>query len=900
MKKAKLTAGAAATFLIAGTTAFQAFASTGVIPTGTVVLGGKAYSLDYANNPSNLDEIHAAIIASNNQVFVKDFNGNWVDNNSGNKVDASVIPAVTYKATDGTTVNYGAGDTPYVNNQTLAVSSVSALNVKQVQVTFNNAVDKTTAETVTNYQLNSTPLASSSDVAKLQADGKTVVITLNTPLTNQTSNALTVSGVKDTSANAITAQTVNFTVVDNAIPQALSATLVSPAQVKVKFSAPVQSVSPLEYSIDNGQYSIVSVTADPTDDSALLTLSTALPAGNHSLVVSPVSGYAPQAYNHYSVPTTTLGLNSVVDTTAPTATITSVALASSTSSKVQVKFNKPVALNGAEFYWTYNKVAANIGTATADSSATSYVIGGVTYADTYDVTFNNVIPAGTNTFYIDNDADVTGSTNYIVDTWGNKFQSTSLAGTLTTDTTKPTVTKVALNGQSKIDVTFSKDVSNATTGTNYVLKDSTGALVTPSNSSVAVDYSGHPTGTISNLVSSNGYYEINLGANLKPGVYTLVISGVQDNVYPAHNTMDSQTYTLTVTDTAAPSVSKVTKNTAGTKLFVYYNKPMAVSGAGSILDTTNYQLNGAALPAGTTIAAANGNSVAVISFPSAQSTLTNLAVGAVRDSLGNVISGLASPTNSIGADSITESDIVSGSAVATANNTISFQVDQPLSGVTAQDILVNGAPAASATFTNQTVSSGVYGALVTIKAATAFTSTATTGYSVTLNPGALTNVNASPLTFTSGATTYTISTISDSVAPLISAASVTDTSTSSPINATTSDNKNLVVDLSTVTNTSDKLNTISVTAEESATISLPIFTVNGTTIPAQSVSTNGSGVATITLASLTGITDVGSDGVSEASLKKLAGASDTITVPMTIIDKAGNTTTGSITIKGLH
>ncbi|MBX4262755.1 hypothetical protein KTC96_20455 [Clostridium estertheticum] len=91
--------------MIAGSTSFAAFAA---MPTGTVVIGTKDFDLTYANNSANASYI-ASAIADGGTVCVKDFNGDWIDNLTGLKVAASLIPAVTYKNDVGTS-NFGASD----------------------------------------------------------------------------------------------------------------------------------------------------------------------------------------------------------------------------------------------------------------------------------------------------------------------------------------------------------------------------------------------------------------------------------------------------------------------------------------------------------------------------------------------------------------------------------------------------------------------------------------------------------------------------------------------------------------------------------------------------------------------------------------------------------------------
>jgi hypothetical protein len=131
----KITGTTLAALMIAGTTSFSAFAA---MPTGTVVIGTKAFDLTYANDPANATEIAAAVVAGG-LVYVKDFNGNWIDNITGLAINASVIPAVTYTNASGTT-QIGAGDA-----STTAATSVTtaAISNTSFKATFNGAVADT-------------------------------------------------------------------------------------------------------------------------------------------------------------------------------------------------------------------------------------------------------------------------------------------------------------------------------------------------------------------------------------------------------------------------------------------------------------------------------------------------------------------------------------------------------------------------------------------------------------------------------------------------------------------------------------------------------------------------------------------------------------------------------------
>ncbi|HEY8890076.1 MAG TPA: Ig-like domain-containing protein [Clostridium sp.] len=111
--------------MIAGSTSLTAFAA---MNKGTVVIGHNAFDLEYANDPSNFNEITDAIVAGG-EVYVKGFDGIWSDNNTGLEVSASIIPAVVYKSATETT-NFAAQDKDVVS-EALKVTSVSDINISK-------------------------------------------------------------------------------------------------------------------------------------------------------------------------------------------------------------------------------------------------------------------------------------------------------------------------------------------------------------------------------------------------------------------------------------------------------------------------------------------------------------------------------------------------------------------------------------------------------------------------------------------------------------------------------------------------------------------------------------------------------------------------------------------------
>ncbi len=88
--------------------------------------------------------------------------------------------------------------------------SSSVISTTQLDVQFNEAMDVTTAQTVTNYIANNGLGNPSSAVRDASALGL-VHLTFATPFTNAVVNTLTISGVQDVSLNTIVTTTLNFT-----------------------------------------------------------------------------------------------------------------------------------------------------------------------------------------------------------------------------------------------------------------------------------------------------------------------------------------------------------------------------------------------------------------------------------------------------------------------------------------------------------------------------------------------------------------------------------------------------------------------------------------------------------------------------------------------------------------
>ncbi|QOR84061.1 Ig-like domain-containing protein [Geobacillus stearothermophilus] len=192
-----------------------------------ITVAMKAREAQDAVKAGNLDKAKAALDQVNQYV---------------SKV-TDAFKAELQKAAQDANAAYEAALTP-------KVESVSAINAKTIEVKFNKAVDKSTAETKTNYTLtgaNSDAVASLTiDKAELKDDKKTVVLTLSNALNSKTTAQYTVN-IKNVNLEASTEKVPEFTAVlvlaDAVAPTVTGISYPEANTAKVEFSEPINTTS---------------------------------------------------------------------------------------------------------------------------------------------------------------------------------------------------------------------------------------------------------------------------------------------------------------------------------------------------------------------------------------------------------------------------------------------------------------------------------------------------------------------------------------------------------------------------------------------------------------------------------------------------------------------------------
>lgn len=454
----------------------------------------------------------------------------------------------------------------------IGVASVSAINGQQLLVKFNQAVDSTSAGTSTNYSLSGTTYSVSN--AMVQADNRSVVLTLNTPVPNTTSATfgITVNGValaSDTTQK-FPIYTTLVTVSDTTAPTVTGVNSITAgataSSITVNFSEPVVSGSIV---IDGGATSY-GVTLGQSTTLSGLTLDA---SKSHSIEVVNLQD---ASGNNNTYQNFTFGITK--DTAAPFIT----AVSAQGDSAILVTFSKKMGILPTVDVKdeTYTSLSGSIAGLSGDTTGTKYV-----------VSFNTTgLYATTNTRNLTLVFNGTGSADYL----GNAFASVIKTVTLTKDTTAPVVTGVTVQKDATgTPVSFTLQFSEAIavgTGSPTVV-DQNGVLQSSAITGSALG--GDGASIVYNVTGLTGKISVSAPAGL-----------AKDTALTANNSAAYNGVVDLGTPTAAAGTFTVSGVTAVTGQTITVTFGKAVKGgavAGSATDLANYSLAGKGLPAGTVI-----------------------------------------------------------------------------------------------------------------------------------------------------------------------------------------------------------------------------------------------------------------------------------------------------------
>lgn len=580
-------------------------------------------------------------------------------------------------------------------SEELKVESVSAINLKQVDINFNVALDKKEAEKTSNFKLDTNTLGTS-DKAVLLEDGKTVRLTLNSAQTNNSKHDITVSkNLKNADGVALTADYTAKEVVfkDTSIPTFDSVVQSGPNKIKLQFSEPVDYTGTTPYSdfiIDNGSIAVLGSADDTTyvqDGVIELTLGTNLPNGEHTVKVKGgVEDFA--AYKVLS--NSEQKFTFTGDVSAPTAT-----LLEANETTVKVKFSKPLSTltsnNNILFRHTYNSNTYQV-------DATKVTMSEGNTVATIDFTQFPIAPGANNLFIVYKDG--TQDTGKVKDSYGNILQPATLGLNITGDTVAPTVQGIKAVDSTTLEVTYSEEVIGAATASNYTVLDAAGVAVAVNSATLKPD--------------TTKTYVIKT-ATLKGGNYTFTVDGITDKSV-AKNKLVKYTTQLSITDLLPPTIGSAVAAVDATRnnkynLLVSFSEPM---NAQDLANLSNYRL----YKGGQEVELKSTNAVLSVIDPQSVKIATEftdvntsadklIVNGSMKDSAGNAMGGFSVTKDLSGSTvALKDLDTVAGGnqfAKVTAKDTFEITVDKLIDVVNVNNIEIdlvniNGiAPANAAT-----------------------------------------------------------------------------------------------------------------------------------------------------------------------------------------------------------
>lgn len=635
-------------------------------------------------------------------------------------VDANVVTSANLQSeVDAATAAITAAQADLV--KVLKVESVSAINAKQITVTFTTPVDEITAKDVANYSVKKagatevtftgTAGLNNSATSVLSADGKTVTITMEKAitanpnvfgavpgLTNGDTFQVITQYVKDVAKTQTVAKTTNDVVYsDTTAPTLVSATASAKTTTKtinLVFSEPID-VTAATVTIDG---SAAIVAAGTELNSAVITSITNLtPGTTYALSLLNFKDVAGNLTSENPIATT---VTVSADTVAPVITNVDVVR----NSSIEVTFDKDMTASTI--------TTGSLRVLTSDLSATGItttgvaakITNGVTSKTTFVITLSALPYNSSNVFN-----GVLAYSSAIQDASGNAMVAGTTAITTSKDTTKPAYVSASYKNVSSyngiatvngaIVVKFSEPIATNVAG--YTIVDDLGV----SGANTVVGPAINPNDT-TELVLPLGSA---IATTAKTYTVVMAASVVKDLSIEANTNVAANTSAIDVTagapiadDFTKPAiafsaVSAATNGTSGSTFAITATDAGSGVAAATVLNTANYKLDGAALPAGSyvTLAGTSASYTATIHIPAGTITADAtkvLNVNGIADVAGNINDPFIDSTNIV-----LKCDIqpVLNTAVINTGGTISLGFSQDViavAGGTAADfvIAVNG------------------------------------------------------------------------------------------------------------------------------------------------------------------------------------------------------------------
>jgi len=362
----------------------------------------------------------------------------------------------------------------------LQVSSVTAVNARQVEVVFNKAVTKALAENPANYEVykqgamftNVFGTTVNGAKASLQEDGRTVWLTLNqTPSKQELVQGTSFNRVVVRAALGLTADYTNSSVafLDTTAPTFLSVRSIGPDIIELTFSEPVKATLPVSgLTLTGGPVPVAlngntEVFNDAKRTMTIKTTPNLTPGATYTLAVQ-AGDTANHLKDYVGLKIVPASRQFVHTATTSVPTVSAVAINQHT---VRLTFDRQVELThlpgvNVRFRLSVNTdIAVQRTGADMDGSGTNFpgaMVPG-SAGTQYDVTFTNPMLPGTNILYINYLTDSAFFAR-IRDNWGNILPNDTAVTFTVAETLTPFMISTQVAGPHTVKVTYSRTVTN--------------------------------------------------------------------------------------------------------------------------------------------------------------------------------------------------------------------------------------------------------------------------------------------------------------------------------------------------------------------------------------------------------------------------------------------------------
>jgi len=474
----------------------------------------------------------------------------------------------------------------------VAVESVKAINTKQLEVVFNQEMDKDSAESEGFYEVynngSSSKTALGDSSAALSDDGKTVTITLNNLITDKLTNSTEAKVIvkKDIKAKsgaklAKDATIEKIEVEDGIIPTVSKVEATGERNIKVTFSEPVfdgkdDSIATSNFKVESGTYQYFVQSTDLDCNVINLTLGTKLIEGPIDVTVNSdgvEKDYAIVDYAGYKVFKGKTTFNYVKDTSVSVVTVKE-----AKPKSIKLAFSKPIKATNVDLYHSV-KNAANY-------RATQSTGGKYVDELTFEYGEDSRVPAGTVKLYLVNSGDE--DSYEMIDGYGIKVPDQTLTAEIVVDETAPVFSSGDFDTNKKIFLTFDEELesSEAIKEDHYKVKKVSDGDV------IDIDHITYEENDKENTVTL--YPLSDLDDNTE---YIVTVEEAQD--IAGNKTTKEYTYTFTTGDNTNPYVKDGTGKdssndtscyavNADGKIYIAFSEPMNES---QMLDLNNYMVD---------------------------------------------------------------------------------------------------------------------------------------------------------------------------------------------------------------------------------------------------------------------------------------------------------------------